>query len=268
MNTENGLPIKSWYEDKKDIDLFRIYPILEFLSKVDDVRKYIGKFVENNEIIYKNLTKVQADFEKEKEKGMTLINSKSNSNLNKDLLMLKESINGFNSGKSIDSFVLKTPAGKSSVNSNMNGVSTGISKTNFQNLNNNNLNLNNINSINNLLNNNFQNNLNINSGNDITGFKTSIPRSTNNKVSPTFDYSNNKLDAAFQYGSISNNNMNPNTSGNNKNMQNININIINSSINNYVVSMNQKSKTPFSKKDNSSTDDLKVNSGKIITNLF
>ena len=52
FDAENGLPIKTWYEDKNDQELFHILPILEFLAKVDDVRDYIYKFVYNNEIQY------------------------------------------------------------------------------------------------------------------------------------------------------------------------------------------------------------------------
>ena len=50
FDTENGLPITTWYEDKEDEELFHIFPILEFLANVDDVREYIYKFVYNNEI--------------------------------------------------------------------------------------------------------------------------------------------------------------------------------------------------------------------------
>ena len=54
LNKENGLPIKSWFVDKNDWDLRRITPILDTLSKVDDVRNYIKKVVENNNILYEN----------------------------------------------------------------------------------------------------------------------------------------------------------------------------------------------------------------------
>ena len=52
FDKENGLPIKSWYEDKNDKELEKISPLLIFLSKVDDVRDYIGLFIENNQIKY------------------------------------------------------------------------------------------------------------------------------------------------------------------------------------------------------------------------
>ena len=50
FDNDNGLPIKAWYEDRNDNELDKIYTILEFLSKVKDVRNYIKKFVNNNEI--------------------------------------------------------------------------------------------------------------------------------------------------------------------------------------------------------------------------
>ena len=50
LNTENGIPILSWFEDKKDRELYHLSPILEFLADVNDVREYIKKFVIDNEI--------------------------------------------------------------------------------------------------------------------------------------------------------------------------------------------------------------------------
>ena len=52
LNKENGIPIVSWFEDKKDRELFNLIPILEFLSSVPDVREFIPKLVINNEISY------------------------------------------------------------------------------------------------------------------------------------------------------------------------------------------------------------------------
>ena len=50
FDAENGIPIRTWYDDENDEELFHILPILEFLSTIDDVRDYIYKFVYNNEI--------------------------------------------------------------------------------------------------------------------------------------------------------------------------------------------------------------------------
>lgn len=45
FHQENALPIFSWYNDPKDRCLFELIPLLETLAEVDDVRKYIPKFV-------------------------------------------------------------------------------------------------------------------------------------------------------------------------------------------------------------------------------
>ena len=52
FDSDNGLPIKTWYDDPNDNELDKIYPLLEFLSRTNDVRKFINKFVNNNEIDY------------------------------------------------------------------------------------------------------------------------------------------------------------------------------------------------------------------------
>ena len=52
FNKENGIPIKSFFEDKTDRELYNLLPILEFLSSVPDVREFIPKLVINNEISY------------------------------------------------------------------------------------------------------------------------------------------------------------------------------------------------------------------------
>ena len=54
LNSDNGLPILTWFDDKNDKELFKIIPILDFLSLVPDVREYIHKIVINNEISYDN----------------------------------------------------------------------------------------------------------------------------------------------------------------------------------------------------------------------
>ena len=59
FNQENGLPITSWYDDKGDNELYQLSPLLEFLSNVSDVRKYIPKMVENNTISYVKANKKQ-----------------------------------------------------------------------------------------------------------------------------------------------------------------------------------------------------------------
>ena len=43
LNKENGFPIRTWHYDKNDIELNKIIPYLEYLSKVDDVRCVLNK---------------------------------------------------------------------------------------------------------------------------------------------------------------------------------------------------------------------------------
>ena len=49
---DNGLPIKTWYDDPNDRELMKLEPLIIFLSKTKDVRKYIDRFVDDNEILY------------------------------------------------------------------------------------------------------------------------------------------------------------------------------------------------------------------------
>ena len=64
LNTENGIPILTWFDNKNDKELYKISPLLEFLSQVNDVREYIPKIVINNEISYKNAMMVMDEYER------------------------------------------------------------------------------------------------------------------------------------------------------------------------------------------------------------
>ena len=103
FDNDNGLPIKAWYEDRDDSELEKVYLLLEFLSKVKDVRNFIKKFVNNNEIDYEASNEIiklynenMKDFnhnnnnymnkskelkEKENEKILSHINNKENNNI-------------------------------------------------------------------------------------------------------------------------------------------------------------------------------------------
>lgn len=50
FNKRNGVPITSWFGEPYDNELDKISVVLEFLSKVNDVREYIPKFIINNRI--------------------------------------------------------------------------------------------------------------------------------------------------------------------------------------------------------------------------
>ena len=52
------MPIVNWYDDKTDQELIHYIPILEWLAYVDDVRKYLPKMVENNQLDYKKAVNV------------------------------------------------------------------------------------------------------------------------------------------------------------------------------------------------------------------
>ena len=52
FDPDNGLPIKTWYDDPNDRELMKIEPLIIFLSKTKDVRKYIERFVDDDEILY------------------------------------------------------------------------------------------------------------------------------------------------------------------------------------------------------------------------
>ena len=62
LHPDNGLPIQTWFEDKTDRELYKIIPILEFLSNVSDVRVYISKIVDNNVINYDKALKIINEF--------------------------------------------------------------------------------------------------------------------------------------------------------------------------------------------------------------
>ena len=58
FDSDNGLPIKTWLEDPDDKELMKLVPILEFLSKTKDVRKFIDQFVYNNKILYEEAMEI------------------------------------------------------------------------------------------------------------------------------------------------------------------------------------------------------------------
>jgi RNA polymerase II subunit A small phosphatase-like protein len=50
LNRSNGLPIKSWYDDPNDNELIKLIPVLQMLSKIDDVRKVIPKIINKGNV--------------------------------------------------------------------------------------------------------------------------------------------------------------------------------------------------------------------------
>lgn len=60
-NVENAIPVKSWFNDKRDHELLDLLPILESLSKVKDVRAIIKKIIEKMSKSYDITGNVQDD---------------------------------------------------------------------------------------------------------------------------------------------------------------------------------------------------------------
>ena len=59
-NEDNGIPIKTWYDDLNDNELIKLIPLLKYLSNVDDVRYIIQQIVDkrNNEIDFYIVDKI------------------------------------------------------------------------------------------------------------------------------------------------------------------------------------------------------------------
>ena len=93
FDIKNGLPIKSWYDDPKDDELMKIESIIIFLSKTKDVRKYIDKFVNDNEILYSEAKEIIDRFEND---GIDIIDEGDKNNNNEDNNKLKNSKNAIN----------------------------------------------------------------------------------------------------------------------------------------------------------------------------
>ena len=58
FNKNNGIPIKSWHFDKADTELVKIIPLLKYLAKTEDVRKYIPYIVKNDEINFEQINSI------------------------------------------------------------------------------------------------------------------------------------------------------------------------------------------------------------------
>ena len=52
LQEKNGIPIKSWFDDYEDLELYKLIPILKNLSGFYDVRIEISKFVQNKTFIW------------------------------------------------------------------------------------------------------------------------------------------------------------------------------------------------------------------------
>ena len=79
FNKNNGIPIKSWHFDKSDSELIKIIPLLKYLAKTNDVRKYIPFIIKNDEINFENINKI---LQKKQTKVYKTINYNNNENNN------------------------------------------------------------------------------------------------------------------------------------------------------------------------------------------
>ena len=57
-NKCNGIPIRTWHYDKTDKELIKIIPFLTFLALVDDVREYIPKVVDDDQVNYNKIKNI------------------------------------------------------------------------------------------------------------------------------------------------------------------------------------------------------------------
>ena len=59
-NEDNGIPIKTWYDDLNDNELQKLIPLLKYLSNVNDVRNIIRQIVDRrkNEVDFYNVNRI------------------------------------------------------------------------------------------------------------------------------------------------------------------------------------------------------------------
>ena len=91
FDSDNGLPIKTWIEDREDRELMKLVPILEFLSKTKDVRKFIDQFVYNNKILYDEAMEIikikeLIDIQNNKNKNNNVNNKKNEYDLDENFM--------------------------------------------------------------------------------------------------------------------------------------------------------------------------------------
>ena len=124
LQEKNGIPIKSWYDDYEDLELYKLIPILKNLSGFYDVRVEISKFVQNKTFIWSKsinwlfenclnssyLNEIDSVLLKEQKKsenqicnynniGMNLNKTKVINNINNILINLNENSNDLKNKK-------------------------------------------------------------------------------------------------------------------------------------------------------------------------
>ena len=128
FNEENGLPIKTWYDDYTDTELNKILPLLIFLSKVNDVRMHIINFVEENDIKYTEANDFINSYDNIDNNDIK--NEKKDEQKNKDNTENNDASNNnenslFNDYKNITSNIKKNINSKFCFNNIINGKTKG-----------------------------------------------------------------------------------------------------------------------------------------------
>lgn len=100
LNVENGFPIKTWIDDVTDRELIKIMPVLEYLSKVNDVREYIKLMIEKNQFSYIKADKVMSKT-KEENKTNNVIETYSK----KENTIKSIKLNNYTQGNSTSSYI-------------------------------------------------------------------------------------------------------------------------------------------------------------------
>ena len=118
-NKENGIPISTWHSFQSDKELMKLIPLLELLSKCDDVRTIIKKVVNGNYVNYHEVNK--------------LLNPKINKN-NNDKNNHKEKKNNVKENKDFFSFnsTLKSNRLDKSLNHNYYNNNDNLLKLNYK----------------------------------------------------------------------------------------------------------------------------------------
>ena len=90
-NKDNGIPISTWHSFQNDKELIKLIPLLELLSKCDDVRTIIKKVVNGNYVNYHEVNKLLNPTIKENN------NEKNNHKKNKENVKENKDFFSFNS---------------------------------------------------------------------------------------------------------------------------------------------------------------------------
>ena len=96
LNKENGVPIKTWVEDKNDRELYKLIPYLLFLAneKIGDVRPFLKEINSGNSLNYEKFDKIISEYNTKKEKELEFeLNNIKLQDLNENIY---ESINDTN----------------------------------------------------------------------------------------------------------------------------------------------------------------------------